>query len=674
MSTEINIKERGWSLRKARPEDGEGEGWLWEKKDGAKTRTSEAPGEGKREALRIEEEIDAAASGATAAEASEDDGASSPMNEVQSSAYAEDSQPLEETTTQGAGGSLFGEVGVAPLSQEILPSRITRHPLTSMRAGERDESYISELEGVLERGGRFKDPVVLFYESAVDTYWLADGNYRTEAASRKNRPLDADIRPGGLRDAILYAAGANAEHGRGRTNDDKRLAVVTLLLDTEWSRESDTTLADLAGHVSQPFVGKIQAWLEKVVALAAEDADGELSDDEYVSRTGAPDGLVTIFRELPAESREALAHNVMGRAEARKTSDGRTFAPSRSAPADEPQLFDDVPTAETATAPNDESAARETRADEHEEGARADEDEAAERLPQFHRLTEFLQPRPEGAHTDELTAAGFTMHEIGEARRARAIERLENGRCFYAWKPEDIVGALRAHGGRMSRRALEELGCQSHAITGALGEGYIRQPETGIFEPADESLREESRPPAQESASPSAASPARESAATVRNEIEQNRREPQRASVSEMLKGRKCFVGLNWIQGMTGSVNVTVSVDGDMADAVRELVEERELHLPPRLLAMIEQHIKDSKPGAAKATEATLAARASSKSSKSQPAVAKKSAAKKAPTKAASKKSARATKLAAKPAAKGASKSSTKAAKGGSKSSRSTRA
>jgi hypothetical protein len=49
---------------------------------------------------------------------------------------------------------------------------------------------------------------------------------------------------GSKRDAILYSVGANANHGKRRTNEDKRKAVLTLLNDEEWSQWSDTKIAD----------------------------------------------------------------------------------------------------------------------------------------------------------------------------------------------------------------------------------------------------------------------------------------------------------------------------------------------------------------------------------------------------------------------------------------------
>lgn len=65
---------------------------------------------------------------------------------------------------------------------------------------------------------------------------LAIDGIRTDGGT-----IAVDVRPGSQRDAILYSLGANAAHGRRRTNADKRRAVQRMLSDEEWSRWSHTT-------------------------------------------------------------------------------------------------------------------------------------------------------------------------------------------------------------------------------------------------------------------------------------------------------------------------------------------------------------------------------------------------------------------------------------------------
>lgn len=100
-------------------------------------------------------------------------------------------------------------------------------------------------------------PVVVFHDG--QTHWLADGFHRVTAARRMFlTAVSADIRQGTRRDAVLYAAGANADHGLRRTSRDKERAVLHLLQDEEWGRWSDREIARRC-KVSPTFVGKVRA-------------------------------------------------------------------------------------------------------------------------------------------------------------------------------------------------------------------------------------------------------------------------------------------------------------------------------------------------------------------------------------------------------------------------------
>lgn len=99
-------------------------------------------------------------------------------------------------------------------------------------------------------------PVVIFKEGKKN--WLADGFHRVFAAEEAGiTEIEADVRLGTKRDAMLFSCGANAKHGLRRTNEDKRRAVLSLLNDEEWSQWSDSEVAKQCG-VSHPFVGKLR--------------------------------------------------------------------------------------------------------------------------------------------------------------------------------------------------------------------------------------------------------------------------------------------------------------------------------------------------------------------------------------------------------------------------------
>ncbi len=97
-----------------------------------------------------------------------------------------------------------------------------------------------------------------------DSYWLSDGFHRFEAhQSAGLAEINAEIRDGDLRDAKLFAAGANADHGLRRTQADKRNAILALLTDTEWRGWSDKEIA------------RRTATSDKTVAKMRRDLSGE---------------------------------------------------------------------------------------------------------------------------------------------------------------------------------------------------------------------------------------------------------------------------------------------------------------------------------------------------------------------------------------------------------------
>ena len=103
-------------------------------------------------------------------------------------------------------------------------------------------------------------PAVVAFDDGK-TLWLADGFHRcaaAEAAGLLAIPLDR--RHGTLREAKLYAASANAEHGLPRTPEAKRAAVMILLEDPEWCQKSDRWIAEHS-KVSNHLVAQVRSQL-----------------------------------------------------------------------------------------------------------------------------------------------------------------------------------------------------------------------------------------------------------------------------------------------------------------------------------------------------------------------------------------------------------------------------
>ncbi len=124
----------------------------------------------------------------------------------------------------------------------------------------------------------------VFFDGAE--YWLADGFHRVAAIKAVGWiDLSADVRAGTRRDAILFAVGANEEHGVPRTNEDKRRAVETLLRDEEWVQWSDRKIAEVC-RVGHPLVASVRASVTGI--SSSEQPRGIIEPRKYVTRHGTP--------------------------------------------------------------------------------------------------------------------------------------------------------------------------------------------------------------------------------------------------------------------------------------------------------------------------------------------------------------------------------------------------
>lgn len=104
-----------------------------------------------------------------------------------------------------------------------------------------DNDVVADYAEAIKVGIEFP-PVIVFHDGT--DHWLADGFHRYHAHSHAGKAsIPAEVRPGTVRDAILFSVGANGTHGLRRSAADKRKAVATLLADPEWAAWSDSKLA-----------------------------------------------------------------------------------------------------------------------------------------------------------------------------------------------------------------------------------------------------------------------------------------------------------------------------------------------------------------------------------------------------------------------------------------------
>ena len=142
------------------------------------------------------------------------------------------------------------------MTEVIHLEQIARNDSTQVRANGTQAAIVSEYAQAMQDGSTF--PPVQLYKDG-ETYWIADGFHRTEAAREAGMEvIEAEVLEGTQRQARLAALAANEAHGLRRTNEDRRNAVREVLRDPEWSQWSDRALANVC-KVSHPMVAKVRA-------------------------------------------------------------------------------------------------------------------------------------------------------------------------------------------------------------------------------------------------------------------------------------------------------------------------------------------------------------------------------------------------------------------------------
>lgn len=140
-------------------------------------------------------------------------------------------------------------------TQEVSLSTLIAEGSTQAR---QYDKALAERYGEAMKDGAVFPPVVGFKDK--NGIYLGDGFHRLGGAKvAKRTKILCDIRvpiegESAQRSAILYAVGANEEHGQNRSNADKRHAVEILLRDPEWSKWTDREIARQC-RVTHPFVG-----------------------------------------------------------------------------------------------------------------------------------------------------------------------------------------------------------------------------------------------------------------------------------------------------------------------------------------------------------------------------------------------------------------------------------
>jgi uncharacterized ParB-like nuclease family protein len=177
--------------------------------------------------------------------------------------------------------------------QRIPLAAITVDPAIQQRAAGTSQDVVADYAEAMRDGVVF--PPIDVFSNEDGVFYLADGFHRWKARQQSAHPdveeIECRVHPGNRDDALLFACGANTQHGLRRSRSDKIKAVTTLLCSEQWSGWSAREVARQCG-VSHRFVATVRrAHLEtRPDAGPPEDAASASADSSATDRPDvAPD-------------------------------------------------------------------------------------------------------------------------------------------------------------------------------------------------------------------------------------------------------------------------------------------------------------------------------------------------------------------------------------------------
>jgi hypothetical protein len=203
------------------------------------------------------------------------------------------------------------------LVRSLALDDITVDEAVQARAQMLGEDVVEEYAAAMREGDEFPRLVVFQQDG---TYVLADGFTRHAAAKRAAlNTFECVVHAGGLRDAMLYAFGANASHGRPRSAADKRSAVLKLLADDQWCRWSSHRIAQLC-RVSHQLVLELKSTTGRATSQVKYKGRYGIStmNIERIGKRSKDSGLAALPCSLPAGANRdgtEIAPNTAGSAE-----------------------------------------------------------------------------------------------------------------------------------------------------------------------------------------------------------------------------------------------------------------------------------------------------------------------------------------------------------------------
>ncbi len=135
-------------------------------------------------------------------------------------------------------------------------------------------------------------PVIIYVErrgADDEAYWLADGHHRVAGAKKAgHKEINAILKKGDRRAAMLYAIKANPRNGLPLNAADKRKSVALMLADAEWRQWSDRVIAEtchVGGHLVADMRKKLPADQQSEVR---KGKDGTVRNTANIGKKAKP--------------------------------------------------------------------------------------------------------------------------------------------------------------------------------------------------------------------------------------------------------------------------------------------------------------------------------------------------------------------------------------------------
>jgi ParB-like nuclease domain len=164
-------------------------------------------------------------------------------------------------------------------------------PAIQQRAAGTSQEVVDAYAEAMRDGVAF--PPIDVFGNGDGPFHLGNGFHRLDAyrsAHPDAKDIECKVHPGDRDDALLFACGANAQHGLQRSRSDKLKAVTTLILSERWSGWSDREIARQCG-VSHTYVAAVRSELATFPDAGPQEqeaaSDAPPADDPSAKGSGA---------------------------------------------------------------------------------------------------------------------------------------------------------------------------------------------------------------------------------------------------------------------------------------------------------------------------------------------------------------------------------------------------